>query len=104
MLVEWATCTSVSRRWALAGALLLASVLLGGVDISIPSAAALGDAIDADDFLPALAAFAGIAGIGLLFGAATAAHRRRLGLRLYRRPGLRAAGAELGPMSGLSSG
>jgi phosphatidate cytidylyltransferase len=72
MLVEWCDMHKVSRRWAVAGALLLAVALLGGVEYfysDVPLT--LDDAIDADDFLPVLAAFAGMAGIGLLFGAAT---------------------------------
>jgi phosphatidate cytidylyltransferase len=72
MLVEWCDMHKVSRRWAVAGALLLAAALLGGVQYFYPDAPlTLGDGIDADDFLPALAAFAGLAGLGLLFGLAT---------------------------------
>jgi phosphatidate cytidylyltransferase len=71
MLIEYCDMHQVSRRWAAAGGLLLALVLLGGVQYFYPDAPiAAGDELDAEDFLPALTAFAGIAGIGLLFGAA----------------------------------
>jgi phosphatidate cytidylyltransferase len=72
MLIEWCDMHKVSRRWAIAGGLLLAVVLLGGIQYFYPDATtALGDELDSDDFLPALTAFAGIAGLGILFGAAT---------------------------------
>jgi phosphatidate cytidylyltransferase len=72
MLVEWCDMHKVSRRWAMAGGLLLAALLLGGTQYFYPDATpTLGDELDADDFLPALTAFAGIAGLGVLFGAAT---------------------------------
>jgi phosphatidate cytidylyltransferase len=72
MLVEWCDMHRVSRRWAIAGGLLLAAILLGGIQYLYPDApTAPGDELDAEDFLPALTAFAGIAGLGLLFGAAT---------------------------------
>jgi len=72
MLVEWCDMHKVSRRWALAGALLLAAVLLGGIQYFYPEVPLTLDGdIDPEDFLPALTAFAGMAGIGLLFGAAT---------------------------------
>ena len=72
MLVEWCDMHKVSRRWAVAGSLLLAAALLGGVECFYPDVPlTLDDDIAADDFLPALTAFAAMAGLGLLFGAAT---------------------------------
>jgi len=72
MLVEWCDMHKVSRRWAVAGSLLLAAALLGGVEYFYPDVPlTLDDDIAADDFLPALTAFAAMAGLGLLFGAAT---------------------------------
>jgi len=72
MLIEWCDMHEVSRRWALAGGLLLAAILLGGIQYFYPDAPLVfGDELDTDDFQPALTAFAGIAGLGLLFGAAT---------------------------------
>jgi len=72
MLVEWCDMHKVSRRWAVAGSLLLAAALLGGIEYFYPDVPlTLDDDIAADDFLPALTAFAAMAGLGLLFGAAT---------------------------------
>jgi phosphatidate cytidylyltransferase len=71
MLIEWCDMHGISRRWAAAGGVLLAALLLGGTQYFYPDAAlAFGDKLDTEDFLPALTAFAGIAGIGLLFGVA----------------------------------
>jgi phosphatidate cytidylyltransferase len=72
MLVEWCDMHRLSRSWALAGGVLLAAALLGGVQYYYPDAPPIPDeAFDAEDFLPALAAFAALAGLGLAFGAAT---------------------------------
>jgi phosphatidate cytidylyltransferase len=72
MLVEWCDMHNISRRWALVGAVLLAAALLGGIEYFYPDAIpSPDDDLDVDDFILALAAFAGIAGLGLLFGAAT---------------------------------
>jgi phosphatidate cytidylyltransferase len=72
MLIEWSDMHKVSRRWALVGGLLLAAILLGGIEYFYPDTPLVpGDELDTDDFLPALTAFAGIIGLGLLFGAAT---------------------------------
>ena len=72
MLIEWCDMHKLSRRWAMAGGVLLAAILLGGTEYFYPDAPlAGGDELDADDFLPALTAFAAIAGLGLIFGAAT---------------------------------
>ena len=71
MLIEYCDMHGVSRRWSIAGGVLLAAVLLGGIQYFYPDAPmAPGDELDADDFLPALTAFAGIAALGILIGAA----------------------------------
>jgi phosphatidate cytidylyltransferase len=72
MLVEWCDMHKISRRWAMIGGVAIAALLLGGVEYFYPDAVPTpDDALDVDDFMPALTAFAGIAGLGLLFGAAT---------------------------------
>ena len=72
MLIEWCDMHKVSRRWAAAGGVLLFILLLGGTQYFYPDAPIVfGDELDTEDFQPALTAFAGIAGLGLLFGAAT---------------------------------
>ena len=64
MLIEWCDMHKVSRRWAIAGGVLLAVILLGGTEYLYPDAPlTAGDELEADDFLPALTAFAAIAGL-----------------------------------------
>lgn len=71
MLVEWCDMHKVSRRWSAAGGVVLALLLLGGTQYFYPDAPlTYGDELDADDFLPALTAFAGMIGLAILFGAA----------------------------------
>ena len=71
MLVEWCDMHKLSRRWAVAGAILLVAVLLGGIQYLYPDAAqSADDALDVEDFMPALTAFAVLAVLGILFGAA----------------------------------
>jgi phosphatidate cytidylyltransferase len=70
MMVEWADMHKVPRRWAWVGALLLAAILLGGVEYFYPNAMPdLDDEtvilIDPEDFSPVLWAFAWIAAAGV---------------------------------------
>lgn len=70
MLVEWADMHKVPRIWAWLGALLVAGVLLGGIEYYYPNATPTLDdetmvVIETDDFYPALWAFAWIAALGV---------------------------------------
>jgi len=69
MLVEWCDMHGASRRWAWIGGVLLAVVLLGGIEYLYPDAMpSLDDdthlIIETDDFYPASLGFAALAGIG----------------------------------------
>jgi phosphatidate cytidylyltransferase len=74
MLVEYCDMKGAPRRWAAIGGLLLAFVLLAAIEYLYPAATPSLDegtsiAIDVEDFYPALIAFAGIAGIGIVLAA-----------------------------------
>jgi len=76
MLIEWCDMHGLSRRWALASGALAAIILLGGIEYFYPHAALTPEEeaaviFDVEDFQPALAAFAAIAGIGALLAAAS---------------------------------
>ena len=76
MMIEWAQMHHADRNWSWAGAVLIAVLLLVGIEYYYPNS--LPD-LEADDLLwiatedayPALWAFAVIAGAGLLFAAAS---------------------------------
>lgn len=76
MIVEWCDMHGVRRGWGIAGAVLAAAALLGGIEYLYPDAMPPLDddailVIDPDDFFQALYGFAGLAGLGLVFAAAT---------------------------------
>lgn len=75
MMIEWCDMHGARRIWAYVGGAILVAALLGGIEYLYPDAMpSLDDdstlIIDADDFFPALLAFAALAGAGVLLAAA----------------------------------
>ena len=67
MLVEWSDIHRVPRKWAYAGILFLAVVLIGAAEYLYP-AGQMDDVITAASFTPAWTGFAVAAGLALLLG------------------------------------
>jgi phosphatidate cytidylyltransferase len=70
MIVEWADMHGVKRLWAYLGAGLMVAALLGGVEYLYPASEELIE-FDASDLAPNWLAFAGLAVLALLVGAAS---------------------------------
>lgn len=70
MIVEWGDMHRIARRWAYAGAALMAATLLGAAEYLYPAADAL-VIFDSAELAPNWLGFAAVAGVSLIAGAAS---------------------------------